>query len=76
MDQARKQPRGRVNRADPHSMPYPNRLHAHLSAAADAAATLAAVEAPEQVPGSPGPADQGGASEGVKATESEVTDNG
>lgn len=62
--------------ASAHSVPYPDRLHAHLSAAVDAAAALAASPASERAPTPSALVDRYGASEGVNPTESEVTENG
>ena len=67
----------RPRRPDPHTAPYPHRLHGHLAGAVAALASLA--EAPESDKAAlPTPAElvrQYGASEAVITTESEGGEN-
>lgn len=75
MEAAGKGPRDQADQASAHSMPYPDRLHAHLSAAADAAASLATADEAGQAPTPTELVERYGGSEGVNTTENEGGEN-
>lgn len=67
----------RARRPDPHTAPYPQRLHAHLRGAVEALATLALPAASVDA-GLPTPAElvrSYGGSEGVNTSQSEGGEN-